>query len=170
MTSPIESALFDSLVRDLRDRGFGVKASATGENWKLFMDNGSVLPVHYIGLDDDDRRRPYAKEFLVVRQCRFLGYVIDILLIGPWGRWALAVECDGHEFHSTTKHQASSDRARDRELLLGGITTVRFTGSDIHRDSDACAKNAVDIIEHSAMQSAKWIDRLADYSAPEEHW
>lgn len=51
----------------------------------------------------------------------------------------LAVECDGHEFHNATFEQAQSDRARDRELLGYGWTTIRFTGSEIVRNPAAAA-------------------------------
>ena len=46
----------------------------------------------------------------------------------------IAVEMDGHNFHEKTKEQAASDKSRDRALKAAGWTTVRFTGSEIHRD------------------------------------
>lgn len=70
-----------------------------------------------------------------------LSYRVDFLICiddnGSEG-W-LAVECDGHDFHDRTKQQAASDRSRDRELLIVGIPTIRFTGSEIHHDADRCA-------------------------------
>lgn len=51
----------------------------------------------------------------------------------------LAIECDGFEFHDRTVAQASRDRHRDRSLMALGIPTIRFTGSEIHHDSDSCA-------------------------------
>lgn len=53
-------------------------------------------------------------------------------------RW-LAVECDGHDFHERTKHQARRDRSRDREMANLGITVLRFTGQEIHEDAERCA-------------------------------
>ncbi len=50
----------------------------------------------------------------------------------------LAVECDGHEFHEKTKQQATRDKARDRELLIRGIPSMRFTGSEVWKDPYAC--------------------------------
>jgi very-short-patch-repair endonuclease len=50
----------------------------------------------------------------------------------------LAVECDGHEFHEKTKAQAARDRARDRALLLRGIPSMRFTGSEVWRAPYEC--------------------------------
>lgn len=49
---------------------------------------------------------------------------------------ALAVECDGHDFHEKTKEQARRDKSRDRILISHGIHTIRFTGSEIFRRSE----------------------------------
>jgi hypothetical protein len=43
------------------------------------------------------------------------------------------VECDGKDFH-TSPEQVRKDRLRDNEMMLGGVTVLRFTGSQIHRD------------------------------------
>jgi hypothetical protein len=65
-------------------------------------------------------------------------YRCDFMFTVENGR-RLAVECDGHDFHERTKQQASYDRARDRELLMIGIPTIRFTGSDLAHCADRCA-------------------------------
>jgi very-short-patch-repair endonuclease len=51
----------------------------------------------------------------------------------------IVVECDGHEFHEKTKEQAAHDKRRDRELQIAGWKVLRFTGSEIWRDHQACA-------------------------------
>jgi very-short-patch-repair endonuclease len=58
----------------------------------------------------------------------------------------IAIECDGHDFHERTKEQARRDRARDRALQLQGIVALRFTGSEIWADADACAAQVVKVI------------------------
>ncbi len=50
---------------------------------------------------------------------------------------ALAIECDGHEWHERTKEQAARDRHKDRRRLARGIPTLRFTGSEIHAKLDS---------------------------------
>jgi hypothetical protein len=75
---------------------------------------------------------------------RVRSYRIDLLLTGGNGT-LLAIECDGHEWHERTKQQASADRARDRELLMLGVHTVRFTGSDVHNYADQCARECIDL-------------------------
>lgn len=51
----------------------------------------------------------------------------------------IVVECDGHDFHERTKDQAQHDKARDRVFTAAGYRTLRFTGSEIHRNPIKCA-------------------------------
>lgn len=79
-------------------------------------------------------------------------YKVDILLQGDG--WNLAVECDGHEFHDRTKQQAAYDRSRDRELILLGITTIRFTGSEIVHSVERCATQTMEIVQYLTSRNA----------------
>lgn len=54
-------------------------------------------------------------------------------------RAPMIVEVDGHDFHERTKEQASSDKARDRDLQALGYPVYRYTGSDVWRDPIGCA-------------------------------
>lgn len=65
-------------------------------------------------------------------------YWADMLLVSARG--LVVVEADGHDYHEKTKAQAAHDRRRDRYMTLHGYRVLRFTGSEIHRDSAACAK------------------------------
>ncbi|MCP5059476.1 MAG: hypothetical protein GY937_22455 [bacterium] len=49
------------------------------------------------------------------------------------------VEVDGHEFHERTQLQAARDQQRDRAMLLEGMRTVRFTGSEVFNRPAECA-------------------------------
>jgi very-short-patch-repair endonuclease len=89
-------------------------------------------------------------EVCVGAQALAAGYRIDVVVVmrteaSPW--WSIiAVECDGHDFHERTPQQASRDRARDREIFARcGIVPVRFTGSEIHRRSEQCAHEILDL-------------------------
>jgi hypothetical protein len=53
----------------------------------------------------------------------------------------LIVEVDGHDFHDRTKHQASYDRKRDRDLTLTGYRVIRFTGSDVYNNPLQCVED-----------------------------
>lgn len=72
----------------------------------------------------------YRADFLCLSRIRSLDGEEKIQL--------LAVECDGHEFHERTKEQAARDRSRDRDLLMMGVPTMRFTGSEIWGDAYDC--------------------------------
>lgn len=54
------------------------------------------------------------------------------------------VECDGHDYHERTKEQARHDRMKDRTIQTAGIPILRFTGSEIYRDAEACAVEIID--------------------------
>jgi very-short-patch-repair endonuclease len=69
----------------------------------------------------------------------------------------IAIECDGHDWHERTPQQAAYDRARDRALLRGGIATVRFTGSEINRDANQCAREALDSLRALANREVNLI-------------
>jgi hypothetical protein len=54
----------------------------------------------------------------------------------------VAVELDGHDFHERTRAQASRDKSRDRKLTSDGWRVLRFTGSEVNRDPQACVREA----------------------------
>ena len=58
----------------------------------------------------------------------------------------VAVECDGHEFHERTKEQAERDRKRDRYMQIHGWIVLRYTGREIHRDTNACAVEVLNLV------------------------
>lgn len=63
-------------------------------------------------------------------------YRADFLIAMYMPGWRIvsvaAIECDGHEFHST-ELQRLRDAERDRSLGGHGIKVIRFTGHDIMR-------------------------------------
>jgi hypothetical protein len=58
----------------------------------------------------------------------------------------VAVECDGHAFHERTHEQASRDKRRDRIATRLGVQAMRFTGTDVVRNSTECAQEVVDFV------------------------
>jgi very-short-patch-repair endonuclease len=75
---------------------------------------------------------------------RCKSYRLDIVL--DTGYAAMAVECDGHEWHDRTKQMAAYDRSRDRQLLTLGLPTIRFTGSEIYHSVDRCVIDLVKVL------------------------
>ena len=56
------------------------------------------------------------------------------------------IECDGHNFHEKTKEQARRDKERERDLIKLGKIVIRFSGSEIYKKADECAREVCDII------------------------
>jgi very-short-patch-repair endonuclease len=67
-------------------------------------------------------------------QHQLAGYRLDFAFTDV----RLAVEIDGHAYHSS-KEDRAKDNDRDRNLLALGWHTLRFTGSQIWADSLNCA-------------------------------
>lgn len=128
MASPIEVMLFDALC---------VAAKRNG----VLLDELESHELVGHGCAFKPRRSA-----MVSRNPAIDSYRIDILIEAE--TWRLAIECDGFDFHDRTKQQAAYDRARDRELILIGITTIRFTGSEIVHSAERCAEEAIRVLEY----------------------
>jgi very-short-patch-repair endonuclease len=91
-------------------------------------------------------------------------YRVDFLAVTvhPWCGTVslLAVECDGHDYHERTKEQAAADRSRDRNLMLIGIPTMRFTGSEIWESPLNCARQVLQYFAMKRMQISNHADRV----------
>lgn len=60
------------------------------------------------------------------------------------------VECDGAAFHSTDE-QLARDKRKDADAKTAGIEMLRFSGRDITKNYDACAKIAMaHVLERAA--------------------
>jgi hypothetical protein len=168
--SPIESMLHRALIRvcgdsvlhvsdyaatgvrmqvDARSRGaaLSVRAAAgdgpaTHRDWEEHTPDGDAEPRGWVVLASDVHVYGYRIDLVAS-----LSLDAEIDRNAPMPCEAvILVECDGHEWHERTPQQAAKDRARDREILLkSGLPVVRFTGSEIVRDPDGCAKEVVDL-------------------------
>ena len=54
----------------------------------------------------------------------------------------LAIEIDGHAYHSS-KEQRTYDAQRDRAFTVEGWTVIRFTGSEVFKQPEQCAIEAL---------------------------
>ena len=113
-----------------------------------------------------DRRLEDISKFLVeqgkdsIYQKGDINYEIDLFLFlnsytveVTEDKWIIypffiAIECDGHDYHEKTKAQAQKDKTKDRTLKTKGLTVLRFTGTEITRTPDACAKQVRIIVEN----------------------
>ena len=76
----------------------------------------------------------------------------------------VAVELDGHEFHSS-KEARQRDAARDRDLTFRGWTVIRFTGSEIYKDAHACASEVLSLIYQLAINQGQQDNSFAKLQA-----
>lgn len=81
-------------------------------------------------------------------QLRVEGYRVDFALINiPCvDLLKVAIELDGHDYHST-RHQRNYDTARDRIFLKAGWQVIHFTGSQINRDCEGCVRETVELVK-----------------------
>lgn len=168
--SPIESLLFNALIRVCTDAGLGVTDYVTtGVPMQIGrLGRGPLLCGRPTPSEVQDAQWDYEfhethgdikqiGDVSIAGDVHVHGYRVDLALslslesdlghhtMAPFNSLVL-VECDGHDWHERTPQQAARDRSRDREILLkAGVPVIRFTGSEIVRDPDGCAKEVVDI-------------------------
>lgn len=196
--SPIEDALLDALVAY---RPADVSVTLFNNKLTEFRARGGVpricyrddVPVaeftedelaHWAAAAPPDNEDDASSRVLAVyANYPILTYRIDIAV--DIGCGVIAIECDGHDFHERTKQQAAYDRSRDRELLIAGVPTLRFTGSEIVHAVERCTSEVYALIEklwrkHASIRDAMERDfrtgwdcaekHLAQPSGIEEHW
>lgn len=68
----------------------------------------------------------------------------------------IAIEIDGHEFHSS-REQRTHDAQRERILQALGWKVIRFTGSEIHANAGKCIDDLINIL-HSDRKTKSLFD------------
>jgi very-short-patch-repair endonuclease len=81
--------------------------------------------------------------FGLIYQHKVENYIIDFAF--KHYDFKLAIELDGHDYHKTKK-QRTYDAKRARKLSELGWEVIRFTGSEIFKDSLGCALEVKKII------------------------
>jgi very-short-patch-repair endonuclease len=81
----------------------------------------------------------------LVAQYKFRRYRMDFAVVDDEGP-RLFIECDGKAFHSTAA-QIANDRAKDKAAIAAGIPLLRFTGSEIFRNPNACTEAIFAVLE-----------------------
>jgi very-short-patch-repair endonuclease len=82
---------------------------------------------------------------LLVPQFAWSYYRSDWAILNPKRAGALLIECDGKDFHSSAE-QRRHDYQKDANAHDRGYLTMRFTGSQIHKDADGCAQKIFDAV------------------------
>ena len=144
--SPIEEIMCAALMGAAAPSGSG--PSNWGFHHRLCV---STRPF------DRDRAETsnHAFAFLYV-QAPVLEYRVDFLISFRFDQdcslHLIVVECDGHAFHERTKEQAARDKKRDRDMTSAGFKVLRFTGSEIYRDPETCAREVSKFLDALAAQ------------------
>lgn len=86
-----------------------------------------------------------SRGLLLIPQLKWSIYRSDWAIYNPKSTGALLIECDGKDFHSSPE-QVEHDRRKDQAAHDRGYLTMRFTGSQIHRDSDGCAQRIFELV------------------------
>ncbi|WJK36677.1 AAA domain-containing protein [Solwaraspora sp. WMMA2065] len=96
--------------------------------------------------------RLVAAGFTVVPQFEAIGYLIDLVVIGPNGR--LAVECDGDAWHGPDRYEA--DMARQRELERCGWEFFRIPQSSFVVDEAAVLQDLRAALDRRGIRPSGW--------------
>lgn len=113
------------------------------DDLKGYNETHGVKTKIFLQQEVDVKGKNYRVDFIVV--CRVLN----------GENFAIAIECDGHDFHEKTKEQAARDKKRDRDLVSRGLTVMRFTGSEIYKDAEGCAWEVIDFITNKVVKEVK---------------
>lgn len=134
--------------------------AAIDEMWLAFHLIGSILCLEVkepklaleaaiYGIEKDANLSPIEKMFMerwramygnsVVSQYEVPGFRYRVDFAFP--KQKVAIELDGYQYHSS-KEQFTNDRKRQRDLEMAGWRFVRFSGSEIHNNLDACVTQA----------------------------
>jgi very-short-patch-repair endonuclease len=100
-------------------------------------------------LDFSDLGESHNNQYIVclfVPQYRRLNYTVDFAFFAnEIPDVSLGVEIDGYEWHDKTKEQAARDKRRDRELLLAGLPTIHFAGTEVYSNAMQTVEDTVKI-------------------------
>lgn len=142
--SPIEQIFLWQLIADCAWMDVDLEVRLNGRDaWGPLPFPGSGDPVVFVS--EARRHLMVGHEVSVGRyRCDFLLGMVDTQ--GETVTRYLAIECDGHDYHERTKEQASHDRGRDRFFLEQKLDVMRFTGSELHGDAQACTAQAIEFL------------------------
>lgn len=112
-----------------------------------------LVDMHFLGTSEMPQSATFDEAIFIQQQVKVGPYRVDILIHDASCPFEVAeprfmvVECDGHDFHERTKEQARRDKKRDRFFQSKGFKVLRFTGSEIWADPDACANEVLEQLQ-----------------------
>lgn len=140
--SPIEAELFGALYlqegQSIAGDALQIVPCGT-ERWE-----NVVAGLSHAAVDSRRGLRPIAALFPQMIIGPYRADMVLLISMGASSVAGLVIECDGHDYHLSSREKVSQDRARDREMQAMGFVVLRFTGSDIRRDVMGCVDQILD--------------------------
>lgn len=158
LTRVIDSLSFDlceSPIEQLMLCALAANTQWCASGTCLLLNKIEQIPDYYAKRDDLEKHTLLANQVVVGKYRADFCVAVSRVKAAPM---IAIVECDGHDFHEKTKHQAARDKARDRFMQTSGYPVLRFSGSEIWRDASSCALQVIDFLD-KAYQSS-----LSDHS------
>jgi len=91
---------------------------------------------------------------LIVPQYKRLNYTVDFAIFSnEYPNVSLGIEIDGYEWHDKTKEQAARDKRRDRELLMAGLPTIHFAGTEVYSNAIVMAEESIKVYSSMVFES-----------------
>lgn len=139
--SPIEELMLYGLVLSAQARSLAIEIRGpAGDTAKLMSD----LDYRSIKIQVHPKVAGLTPDFVVT--------FTDPCCWDKEASSSMAIECDGHDFHEKTKHQAARDKKRDREIIATGLSVTRFAGSEIWADPIKHGLWVVDTLEKTVVR------------------
>ena len=57
------------------------------------------------------------------------------------------IECDGYNYHYKNKKQVTRDRKRERKLMDKCCKFIRFTGTEIYKNTEGCVNELLEMVK-----------------------
>lgn len=112
--------------------------------WLYRMARRHELPGFYLCPQADDIVPPYRLDFVLTTMDSRHSEIAEVV-----------VECDGHDFHEKTKAQVARDKKRDRAIAAAGYHVLHFTGSEIWRNPEGCAREVIRFLQAELIKQGK---------------
>lgn len=88
-----------------------------------------------------EKDAPGAVPFAIYTQVKIDKYRVDFIV--AYGDKQVVVECDGRDFHHSTRQQVDRDRERDAALGGLGYKVIRFPGRQLDSEPYFCAADVM---------------------------
>lgn len=117
---------------------------------KIFLMAFSIIKLEYY--DDFTVNITPQKKICIEEKVYYADFLLRYYIENPFCEsfcYELIIECDGHDFHNSTKEQVKKDNERDFDLKRAGYDVLHFSGSQIYENPWKCADEALSYFEEN---------------------